>query len=543
MSQKKMICFALLAAGLMTAVLIGGCASEGTAPEGETDSARDETDAVTQQDEPLTIRLEGPNAGFPSPFAHYPRMRGTVMKYIFDSLLEINEEGYIPWLAEEWEISEDGREHLVTLRSWVKWQDGRDVTVGDVVFSFNYYQEHPPVFIGEEIMDRDFLVSVEAVNGSQVKFVTAEPSGTFYIEAGVMRIIPEHIWADVDDPYNFTEPEAALGCGPFVLTDYSQEHNSYRYEAFEDYWGPRQAVDVLEMIPVSEPVLALENGNIDLARIPPDALSRFEENPDFEVVASPAFAGYLLSFNMNHNPLFTDPLFRRGVAHAVDQEELVEKIARGGAKPGSAGVLPIDHQWHNPQVKEYAYEPEKAQELLLEAGVTGDATFELLVGEGVEVRIGELLKEQLARAGIAINLVSLDIQSRDTRVFEGDYELALLAMGSWGLDADWLRVRYSSSEAGTEAGGSATALLGANQGYSNEALDELLMKQKRETDQEARKELLFEIQEVLAQEVPEIPLYNGLYYYAYRPGVYDGWTFMFDHPVMEHAKFSFLEKQ
>ncbi len=463
------------------------------------------------------------------------------MKYVFDSLLEINEEGYIPWLAEEWEISEDGKEHTVTLRTGVKWHDGRDLTVDDVVFSFQYYQEYPPVFIGEEITDKNFLTGIEAVNDSQVRFVTAEKSGTFYIEAGMMRIIPEHIWSVVDDPYDYTESEAAMGCGPFILTDYSQEHNSYRYEAFADYWGPQQAVDILELVPVSDVVLALENGDIDLARIPPDALSRFEDNPEFKVVSSSAFAGYLLSLNMNQNELFADPLFRQALAHAIDKDELVEKIARGAAKPGSAGILPVDHQWYNPQVKEYPYNLEQTEALLAETSYTNDMVFELLVGEGVEVRIGELLKEQLARAGITVNVVSADTKSRDSRVYEGNYELALLAMGSWGLDADWMRVRYLSMGTDSEAGGSATALLGANQGYSNEALDALFIEQKRETDQQARKERFFEIQELLALELPELTLYNGFYYYAYRPDHYDGWTFMFDHPVMEHAKLSFLE--
>ncbi len=543
MHRKNLFLTALLVICFVAIFLAVGCASDqstvGVSSNGSSTAA---TEDDTLLAEPLVIRLEGPNAGFPSPFAHYPRMRGTVMKYVFDSLLEIDEEGYIPWLAEAWEVSEDGKTHLVTLRSGVKWHDGADLTVADVVFSFKYYQQYPPVFIGEEIMNKDFLISIEAAGDNQVMFVTAEPSGTFYLEAGVMRIIPQHIWAAIDDPYNFTEPEAAIGCGPYILTDYSQEHNSYRYEAFEEYWGPRQAISVLEMIPVSDAVLALENGDIDLARIPPDTVSRFAENPDFKVVSSPALAGYLLGFNIYRNELFANPLFRQALAHAIDKNELIEKIARGGAKPGSPGMLPIDHQWHNPQVKQYSPDLEQAKTLLSEAGATGDLTFELLVGEGPEVRIGELLKEQLAKAGITINIVSSDTKSRDARVLDKDYELAVLAMGSWGLDPDWLRIRYSSAKEDSEAGGSATALLGADQGYVNAVLDELLIMQKRETDQALRKALVYQIQELLAEELPEIALYNGYYYYAYRPAVYDGWTFMFDHPVMEHAKLSFLER-
>lgn len=536
------LCAALLASGCTTPEEPG--AQEQEPPDGEeTEQLEGSVKQDVDFDDPQIIRLEGPNAGFPSPFAHYPRMRGTVMKYIFDSLLEIDEEDYIPWLAKDWEISDNGKEHLVTLRSGVKWQDGEEMTVEDVVFSFEYYQEYPPVFIGEEVMDRDFLISIEAVADNQVKFVTAEPSGTFYSEAGIMRIIPKHIWKDIEDPYEFTEPEAAMGCGPYILTDYSQEHNTYRYEAYEDYWGPDQAVDVLEMIPVSEEVLALESGEIDLSRIPPDVAPRFEENPEFKVETSPAFAGYLLSFNMNDHELFDDNRFRQAFTYAINKEDLIEKTARRGAKPGSPGILPEDHRWYNPQIKHYGYDPEKAEDILKELGVNEEKTFELLVGEGVEVRIGEALKEQLAIVGVDLNIVALDRQSRDSRAFDGEYEIALLAMGSWGLDADWLRIRYASGGDETAGGGSATALLGAGQGFSSEQLDHLFEKQRQKTNPDKRKQIVFEIQELLAETTPEIPLYNGFYYYAYRPDHYGGWIFMFDHPVMEHAKLSFLDRE
>ncbi len=502
----------------------------------------EEQEAAEEVSKPLVLRLEGRNAGFPTPFAHYPRMRGTVMKYVFDSLLEIDEHGYIPWLAEDWQISDDGTDHLVTLRPGVKWHDGSELTVDDVVFSFNYYQEYPAVFIGETVMSKDFLTVIEAVSDNQVRFVTAEPSGTFYYEAGVMRIIPRHIWEEVDDPYNFTEPAAHIGCGPFILTDYNQEQNTYRYEAFADYWGLRPRAAVLEFVPVSDSILTLENGDIDIARIPPDLVKRFESDPEFQVVQSPAFAGYLLSMNMNKNELLKDVRFRQAIAYAIDQNELIEKVARGAAKSGSPGGLPLDHQWYIPGIIKYDHDLQKAKALLVEAGVEGSLQFELLVGEGPEVRIGEVLKEQLGKIGIELNVVSADTKTRDSRANEGQYEMAVLAMGSWGLDADWLRIRYASTGHDAAGGGSATALLGAGQGYSNPAVDLLFEAQMLETDQTARKNLFYEIQQILAEDVPEIPLYNGFYYYAFRPGHYDGWTFMFDHPVMEHAKLSFLER-
>ena len=463
------------------------------------------------------------------------------MKYIFDSLLEPDENGYIPWLAESWEISDDYTTYVFNIRRGVKWHDGNELDAHDVAFSFNYYQEYAPVFTSDRISNKDYLLSIKALSDYQVEFVTAGPDATFMNEVGMMRIIPEHIWKDVDNPHEFVDEEATIGCGPYMLTDYSKEHKTYRYVAFEEYWGPKQRVDVIEFVPVSDSVLALENGDIDIARITSDVRDRFGDQ-GFTLVESPAFSGVMLTFNMHENELFQNKAFRQAIAHAINKADFVTKLARGLAKPGSPGILPIDHQYYNPGIVDYEYDPAKAIELLQEAGIEQDISIELLVDDGSGVRIAEILKEQLSDVGINLDVVSVDSKSRDARVFDGDYEMAVIGMGSWGLDADWIRVRYHSQIDYEDAGGSLSALLGADQGYQNTELDKLLVEQRAEVDPEKRNLLLFEIQEILAQDVPEIPLYNSYYLYAYNADKYDGWTFMFDHPVMEHAKLSYLQR-
>jgi len=536
----------LVAAALMTAILVG-CGNGGETPIEDVNvksGAQSETGEAAQKEEPrepTVVRLAGSDAGYPSPFAHYPRMRGTVMKMVFDSLLEVDEEKCKPWLAKSWSISEDGTTHTIDLQEGVKWHDGKPMTANDVVFSFNYYLEYPPVFIGEVITQPGYIKSIEAVSDTRVIIKTAEPNATFYCEAGMLRIIPEHIWKDVGNPYELFTPDAALGCGPYILTAYSKEHGTYRYEAFTDYWGPRQRVDVIEYIPVSEEVLALEKGDISISRLSPDVLSRFEGNSAYKVVESPALAGTMISFNMNRNPLFQKKEFRQAVAYAIDKDEIIQKVMRGAALPGSPGILPMHHQFFNPNLPVYNHNPEKAKELLRSIGAEQGLSFELMVSEGSEVRIGELLNEQLAQVGIDLKITAVDSKSRDSRANEGNYEMAILAMGAWGMDADFLRIRYISSREGVK-GGSATGILGADQGYKNTEVDSLLREQLRETNYEKRKQILFRLQEVLAHDVPEIPLYNNYYLYAYRPGEYDGWTFMFDHAVMEHAKLSYLER-
>ncbi|MBS3900563.1 MAG: diguanylate phosphodiesterase [Dethiobacter sp.] len=529
--KQKGLLSLLLILLMLPLIAIGGCG--GGAPA----SGPDALPAAKEiPREALTISLEGGDWGYPSPFTHYPRGPGIFkMQLIFDSLLERAEDGYIPWLAESWEVSEDGKTYLFNLRQGVKWHDGKDLTADDVVFSVNYYREHPPVsiFFGGILLDEKHVLEVSAVSRYQVRFVTAAPNATFLPAVGSARIIPRHIWERVDNPREFLAPEAVIGSGPYRLIDYSKEHGKYRFEDFDAFWGPRQRVDVIEFVPVSDPVLAFEKGEIDLIEdLSPDLLHRFQNNPEFSIRENPGFWGFRLRFNFERNKLFQNKALRQAMAYAINRQELVEKIARGAAIQGNPGILPPQHVWYNPAVPKYEHNIERAKDLL-EQLKQANLSFTLLVGQDREVRIGELLKEQLAETGIQLNVESVDMKSRDARIREGQYELALVGHGGWGGDADYLRTRFAGEKRDWFSG---------TPGYNNPLVNELGRRQFAEVVENKRRELIFELQQELAQDVPEIPLYYTTGYSVYRPGKYDGWIYMFDHHFLSHSKLSFLER-
>lgn len=532
MNTRKMVSLMLIAV-LLLSLVVGCSPQKGVNQEAEPGSGKKET--VETRAEPVIVRLEGGDWGYPTPFAHYSRGPGSAkMRYIFDSLLERDEKGYIPWLAERWEIFDEGTRYVFHIRPGIKWQDGNPLTARDVAFSFNYYREHPPVSISDLILDRNFLLEIRAISELQVEFVVAEPRATFLEAAGRVSIIPEHIWASVEKPEEFTGPEAVIGSGPFRLVDYSKEHGTYRYEANQEFWGPRVRVDVLEFIPVSDPVLALEKGEIDLADIPADVLPRFAKDPDFTLLENPGFWGYRLRFNMEKLPEFRKRELRQAFAYAINRQELVDKIARGEAIPGNPGILSPHHRWYNPDVPQYEHNTEKAREMItgLKAGLK--PSYELLVGDGREVRIGEILKEQLSKAGIELRVTSVDTKSRDARIAEGNYELVLVGHGGWGQDPDFLRTRFSSAE---------TTWFSGTPGYVNPEVDRLAEEQLRETDENKRKELIYRLQELLAEDVPEIPLFLTTGHTVFRHEKYDGWIHVFDHHAPTHNKLSYLMRE
>lgn len=487
-------------------------------------------------EKPLVINLAGGDSGYPTPYGHYPRGPGIYkMQMVFDSLLERGEKGYIPWLAEKWEISADGKAYLFTIRKGVKWHDGKPLTAADVKFTFEYFAKNPPVSDELTINGKSIIDSMELINDHTLKVLVNNSNATMLGRLGTVRIIPKHIWEKVEDPRKFNTPEAVIGCGPYVLKEYIKEQGAYKFEAFEEYWGPKPRVDLVQFIPVSDSILAFNKGDIDLTAVSPDLLSKYEHNKDFAVKRNPAFWGYRLVFNLEKCPALKDKDIRQAFAYAINKEELVEKVARGAGVPGSAGYLPADHVWYNANARQYAFNIDKAKELLRGQSMA----FTLLISNtNEEIRIAELLKISLAQAGIQLTVKSVDGKTRDAAARNGDYELLLNGHGGWGGDADLIRTVYVSEQV-TDQSPSSNGI----PGYRNEQIVALCEQQFMEMDQDKRKALVFQLQELIAEEIPQIPLYNTTGYIVYRPAKYDGWRYMFDHHEVTHSKLSYLESK
>jgi len=520
----------ILTLTLLVAILFSltGC---GPKPSDKSNAGQSSADHT-----PLVIRLEGGDWGFPSPFAHYSRGPGSSkMKLIYDSLLEKGEKGLIPWLAKEWTISPDGKEYIFTLNSGVKWHDGKPLTSEDVKFSFEYFAKHPPVSNSLFIDGEPFIEKVEVIDENRVRVVVVEPNATVLDRLGVTRIIPRHIWEEVEDPKKVMDMESLVGCGPYILTAYNQEQGMYQFKAFKDYWGLTPRVDTIEFVPVSDPVLAFENGEIDMLDISPDLLDRYQNNSEFRILKSPAFWGYKLLFNMEKKPELSDVNVRKAIAHAIDVHELIDKVARGGAVPANPGYLPIDHIWHNPDISEYEFDINKSKELLNNKPLS----LSLLISDNKkEARIAELLKINFAKAGINLEVKTCDMKTRDSRVKEENYELALIGHGGWGSDADSLREVYAV-EVARDQGPVSNVI----PGYSNPKINKLCKDQLTELDESKRKTMIMELQKVIADEIPLLPLYNTIEYVVFKPEKYDGWQHVFDHHALTHNKLSYLERQ
>lgn len=494
------------------------------------------TNVDGNNNEEVVLNLEGGDWGYPSPYAHYSRGPGAYkMRLIFDSLLERGEEGFIPWLAEDWKVSEDGKTYTFKLREGVKWQDGQPMTTEDVKFSFEYYAEYPPVSDELNISKDNFINEINVIDEHNISINVNEPNATLLNRFGAARIIPKHIWKDVEDPKKFNGPEAVIGCGPYILKEYSKEQGAYKFEAFNDYWGPKQKADIIQFVPVSDTILAFEKRDIDITEVTPDILNKYKNDSQYKVINDPAFWGYRIMFNMEKRSELKNKNLRQAMAYGIDKGELIEKVARGAAKPASAGYLPVDHIWYNKNIKQYGFDLDKSKQLL----ENKEYKFTLLTGnDNKEVRIGELIKLSLEKVGIDLEIKSIDKKSRDAAVKNGDYEMVLIGHGGWGNDADILREQYAYGKDDTKS-----TFIGGIPGYNNDKINELCKSQLLELNSDDRRDIIYQLQEVIAEEVPQIPLYNTATYTVFRPAKYDNWKHVFNHHEVTHNKISYLEME
>lgn len=483
------------------------------------------------------LRLAGGPWGYPSPFT-YSRGPGLVHNlFLFDTLLWKDASGEpIPWLASRWEHSDDGLEWRFTLRDGVRWHDGLPLTADDVVFTFDYLTKGP----GKDaagIAGRIDVESVTAPGDGTVVFRLPKPFAPFEVTvAGRVPIIPRHVWEGVTDPVQFRGPPAVMGSGPYVLDSYDEATNSYSYDANPDYFLGPPTVQRLEFVPAPDELRALERGELhqatiglDEKAIPDEALAPFDRDR-YGRIEAPGELTRALHFNLTKGFPYDDKRFRQAIAYAVDRQDLVDRLLFGRGEPGNLGGMAPSHELLARDLPAYGHDPAKARALLDEVGLrdrNGDGFRDRPDGERFKAQLqadnvfspktAELLKEQLRGVGVDVEVQILDRPAADAAATRGAYEMALIGYGGLGGEPDFLRTRYASNFPG---GGFTKA-----HGYANPRFDQLAAEQVRTVDKGERADIIEEMQEILAEDVPVISLYFPNRMTIFVEDVFDAWYY------------------
>ena len=457
------------------------------------------------------MTLPGDDWGYPSPFTFYSRGPGYIrMSLLFDTLTWKDQDGVIPWLAEEWSVSEDGTEWTFRLTPDVVWHDGKPLTAEDVAFTFTYFPAHQGAFKWSWPVGK--IESAEAVDDRTVVLhLTDALAGAHEDLIGSLPIIPKHIWQDIEDPGKVTSAEAVVGSGPFRLVEYSKEEARYVYQANPGYFRGAPTVDELTFIKVENEALALETGTTNYADFwgkEIEAARAFENDQTpthaWGIIDGPSFWVLQTIFNTQKPPLDNIEL-RRAVAHAIDRQRIVDQVTQGGAIVANLGILSPYTDWYNPNLPDYEHDPERAQ-AMLEAAGAADLSLRLITIPDF-AREAELVQADLEAVGLKVEVQTGDYSTIDGLLREGNFDLAISGHGAIANPAMLETPTWPA------------------QTYDNVAYDDLYRRQAAAADQEERRQLVWELQQMVAEDLPVLTLYHPKMWTVYDAGVLDTWFY------------------
>lgn len=407
----------------------------------------------------------------------------------------------VPDLATDWEVLDYGRAYRFHLAEGVRWHDGMPFTSEDVRFTFEdvLLKFHARTRAGLA----SILSAIETPDPATVVFRFDEPYAPLLQRLDVTEapILPAHLYAGHDiegHPANL----APVGTGPFRFRAHRPD-DIVELTRNDDYFKPSlPKLDRLVFRVIPEPstrLLALESGEVDfVGTVRPSDASRIRrsENP-FEVVATPSGPGggncvMTWIFNTDRAP-FDELEFRKGLARAIDRQQIVERVLFGEASVASAPISSGIAWAHADGVADrHDYDPERAREFL-SAFVPRRID---IVHFPSFVKYGEILRQHLARVGIELEVRALDRAAAVEAIYERrEFDTALVSY-CHGLDPDiGVRRMFDSASIGPVA-------FSNGAGYGNVEVDALFERAATLYERDARGELYRKAQELIARDLP-----------------------------------------
>lgn len=396
-----------------------------------------------------------------------------------------------PVLAESWEYT-DPTTLQFTLRQGVKFHNGEDFTADAVVFTINTIKDGG--FTTSLTTWTNDIESVEAVDDYTVQIKTPTEIRGLVNSLVQLPIVAPGAAEEMGDAFD-REP---VGTGPYRITSYTP-NSEVRMERFEDYWGEpgKAAAITFRILPENATRLAaLQAGEVDVAEaLPPDKLEQVEADENLEVVSSPTLR---VDFLVPHHdrPIMQNRDFREAMSLAIDRQAIVESLLQGTTEPANS-ISPPGTIGYDSEAPVYEYDPDRAKELLEQAGYNGEEVF-MGGPQGryvMDRQVCEAIAAMLQDVGININLEVLEWSSFIGNMDEGVYDLFFIGITDFTLNPVQHWGMFHSVESGRYGN------------YSNPEMDEIIDEAARTLDDEAASELFLRGQRLQREEYGAIPLY------------------------------------
>ena len=441
-----------------------------------------------------------------NPYAVNTSPLQAIWQSIMEPLIDVDydQRRYQGVLAESWQMN--GNRIEFKLRKGIRFHDGTPFTSKDVIASFKR------ILTDKESLQAPNLRNIremDAPDDFSVTLTLKKP------DANALEDINNRVIMKQTAAEKMGEADGSpIGTGPFKFVSWERS-GQFVLRRNENYWGQAPKIDEVIYKTVQEDaarIAALEAGQADIiSNIPPHEVARLKANRRLRVQPVQGLRPIFLVLSPAYKPL-DNVKVRRAITHAIDRDRIIKHILEGNAYP-LAGLISPQVFGYDPGAKAFPYNPEKAKQLLKEAGFPNGFEIEYYSPTGrypKDREVAQVIVEQLSKVGIKALLKTPEWSIFNTDYKNGKYPMYLTGRGSL-IDADTLFHQYFRT-------GTTKRVLG----YSNPKLDEILDQEQQTFDVKKREKLLMEAHRVILEDAPAIPLWNAMDVYAHRADIV--WT-------------------
>jgi len=441
-----------------------------------------------------------------------------------------------PWLASSYAWSNKNQTLTFTIRKGVKWQDGTPFTAKDVVYTFQLIKKNPGLDLNASW---SVLKSVALKGSDQVVFDFKTPAVPyFFYVAGQTPIVAEHVWSKIANPVTYKDTKP-VGTGGFKMSSCSPQ--VIKYAKNPNYWQP--GLPKVQSI-IYPAYTSNTPANADLASGKAQWGSQFIPSIDKYYLSKspdnhywfPPVQNVAIFPNLT-NAILKDVAVRKAISYAIDRQR-VSQIGEYGYQPAAnqTGIVtPTFSSWLKPGLDTvYNYDPNKAKQVLTNAGYKlKNGLFYSPSGKPLSftmINIGgysdwvasaQIVAQELKQIGIKVTAQNLSSTTYDNDVYTGNYELAYDGNEAYGPTPYYELRNILYSPASAPIGKVAASNW---ERYSNPEVDKLINEYATTTNVQEQKSIVGQIEEAMINDVPVIPVTEGVDWYQYNTGTLAGWV-------------------
>ena len=423
-----------------------------------------------------------------------------VMNNMNEFLVRSNREAnkIVPDLAKSWDISDDGLTYTFHLRE-AKFSDGSPVTAEDAVFSFDRLL-HDPVSVQTAMYQT--IDTVTAPDSRTVVIKLRQPSAPFLATLAMFAaaIVPEHAVKALGEDFG-VKP---VGAGAFRMKEW-RRGEVLKLEKNPYYWEKGlPKLDGVEWYPIADDntrILKVQAGELDAAIfIPFNRIPDLKADPNIQVHLDPSTREDHLLLN-HENKWLANKNVRKALDMAIDKQSIVDIVTFGYGTVANS-YIPAGALDYNPDNPNYPYDPEKAKAMLAAEGAEGmKLTDVVAAGDKVEEQIAIMLKDQLGKVGVDLELKKVDPGQIWDMFVSGDYDVSMAYWTNDIIDPD----QKSTFSLGMDEN------LNYYTRYKNKEVAALVAKGRVELDPAKRRAIYYKIQRIAKDDVHWIDLYYSPY--------------------------------